>query len=160
MLVGLVELREPWLMVDLIRWFELYPCGQFVLGPRLLPLSRLTRSTQVCKPWRRELEARGFCSTTVQLCSALAKGVDAERLGQSQRLRQSPLRRRASTQRTTLWGTSAQERDGAAFLEKSRKWKGGLHEWLQAASQAPPPPIPLATPLKSVARPVKQIATP
>ena len=92
-----------------MRWGDLYTRVQFVPGPQHLSLSRLTRSTQVCKVWRIQLEARGFCNKTMQLCSALAKGVDVERLGQSQRLRKNPLRRLASTLWTTLWRTSAQE---------------------------------------------------
>ena len=39
---------------------------------------------QACKPWRRELEARGFCSRTLQLCVLLAEGRrDVERFGQN-----------------------------------------------------------------------------
>jgi len=37
----------------------------------------------VCRPWRGELEARGFCSKTVHLCSALAEGGDAALLRQN-----------------------------------------------------------------------------
>jgi len=97
----------------------------------LLSLSQLTRFTQVCKPWRRELEARSFCcSTTAQLCSALAWGGDAERL------RQNALRRLNASS-----GVDAERAlclDGVAFLEK---WEGcgegDMQEWLQAASQEP-----------------------
>jgi WD40 repeat protein len=82
----------------------------------------------VCKPWRRELEARGFCGRTVHLCSALTGGGDAGRL------QQNALRRLNSS-------TDDAERalclDGGAFLAKSLGWKGTLQEWLQAASQEP-----------------------
>jgi hypothetical protein len=83
----------------------------------------------VCKSWQREMESRGFCSKTVQLCSALAEGGDAEQLGQN------ALRRlNASTEEETnqsAWSNAS------AFLGKSIGWKGSLHEWLQAASQEP-----------------------
>jgi WD40 repeat protein len=82
---------------------------------------------QVCKSWRGELEAGGFCNTTAQLCSALAGGGDAARLGQN-----------------ALWRLNASsgvdaERDMhlMAFLAKSLGWKGSLQEWLQVASQEP-----------------------
>jgi len=113
-----------------IRWGELHLRGAVVPGALPLFLSRLTRFTQVCKPWRRELEApsRGFCCKTAQLCSTLAGGRNAGRLGQN------ALRRlNASTDDAE----QALCLDGGAFLEKSRGWKGSVHEWLQAASQEP-----------------------
>jgi WD40 repeat protein len=82
----------------------------------------------VCKPWRRELEARGFCGKTVQLCLELAGGGDAGRL------QQNALRRLDAS-------TDDAERalclDGGAFMAKSEGWKRTLQEWLQAASQEP-----------------------
>ena len=86
------------------------------------------KSTQVCRPWRRELEARGFCSRTAHLCSAFVVGGNVA-------LRQSALdalrQLNASDAKRSLgW-------DGVAFLEKSVGWKGSLREWLQAASQEP-----------------------
>jgi WD40 repeat protein len=83
---------------------------------------------QVCKSWRRELEGQGFCIKTTQICSALAKGGDAGRLGQN------ALRRvNAST------GQVARDvcLDVRAFLQKSQGWKGTRHQWLQMASQEP-----------------------
>ena len=87
----------------------------------------------VCKSWRRELEAWGVCSKTLQLCSTLAEGAEdsdrvAELLGQhaQQRLDAS---------------TGEPERsmclDTIAFLQRSRGWEGSLPAWLQAASQEP-----------------------
>ena len=81
----------------------------------------------MCKPWRRELEARGFCGKTAQLCLALAKGGDAERL-------LALLRSNASS------GVDAERAlclDGVTFLEKSGGGEGDMQEWLQAASQEP-----------------------
>ena len=112
-----------------MRWSELHRREQFFPGPQPLSLLRLTRLTQVCTPWRRELEARGFCCRTVHLCSALAEGGDLRRLWQNVERRLS-----AST------GDDAEPAlclDGAAFLEKSLRWKGNVQEWLQAASQEP-----------------------
>ncbi|KAJ1491397.1 quinon protein alcohol dehydrogenase-like superfamily [Baffinella frigidus] len=82
----------------------------------------------VCKEWRREMEARGFCSKTVQLCSALAGGGDFQSLGQI------ALRRLHAS-------TGDAERtfyiEARAFLQRSCGGEGGLREWLQAASQEP-----------------------
>ena len=124
-LVGIVVPREPWLIVDL------YPRGctgtkcTLSLCPSL-SFSRLTRLTQVCKSWRRELETRGFCRKTVQLCSVLAGGGDAESL-----LLKTLLRLDASS------GDDIERAEGGAFLEKSLSVEGSLPEWLQAASQEP-----------------------
>jgi hypothetical protein len=97
----------------------------------LLPLVGLEGGIQcfhVCKSWRCELEALGFCNKTVQLCSALAEGGDAESL-------------RQNSQRRLNASTDDAERAlclaGGAFLEKSEEWEGSLQEWLQAASQEP-----------------------
>ena len=98
------------------------------LCPRF-SFSRLTRLTQVCKSWRGELEARGFCRKTVQLYSVVFGGGDAERLGQS------ALRRLNAN--TDDDAERALCLDGGAFLAKSLGWKGSLQEWLQAASQEP-----------------------
>ena len=98
------------------------------LCPRF-SFSRLTRLTQVCKSWRWELEARGFCRKTVQLYSVVFGGGDAERLGQN------ALRRlNASTDDDAERALCL---DGGAFLAKSLVWKGNLQAWLQAASQEP-----------------------
>jgi len=96
------------------------PCG----GPYPLTLHR----KQVCKSWRRDMEARGFCRKTVQLCSELAEGGNTERLGQN------ALRRLNAS-------TGDAERvvcnDANALLQRSKGWEGTLPEWLQAASQEP-----------------------
>ena len=98
--------------------------------PLLLPLVGLEGGVQcfhVCKSWRGELEAGGFCNTTAQLCSELAGGRDAERLWQN------ALRRLDSSS-----GVDAERAlNGGAFLHKWMRWKGSLQEWLQAASQEP-----------------------
>ena len=98
------------------------------LCPRL-SFSRLTRLTQVCKSWRGELEARGFCRKTVQLCSALAGGGDAESLRQNALLRLDSSSGDDTERAMCL--------DGGAFLAKWAEREGNLQEWLQAASQEP-----------------------
>ena len=100
--------------------------------PLLLPLVGPEGTVQcfhVCKSWREELKAGGFCNSTAHLCSALSGGEDAERLGQN----------------TLLWrlvaSTDDAKRalclDGGAFLEKWEDCQGDMQEWLQAASQEP-----------------------
>ena len=100
--------------------------------PLLLPLVGPEGTVQcfhVCKSWRGELEAGGFCSMTAHLCSELAGGRHAEHL------RQNALRRpNASTGDDAGRALSL---EGVAFLEKSLDWKGSLQEWVQAASQEP-----------------------
>ena len=112
-----------------MRWGEVYTRLQFVPGPQPLSLSRLNRLTQVCKSWRGELEAVGFCGKTAQLCLELAEG------GNAAHLVGNVLRRmQAST------GDNAERvscYDIAQFLTDSLRWKGSLQEWLQAASQEP-----------------------
>ena len=113
-------------------------------APASLFLSRLTRLAQVCKPWRRELEARGFCNRTAKLCTALAEGGDAARLGQNalRRLNASTddaeralcLDGDAFLEKWEGEGSDSEEWEGS---EKSLGWKGSLQEWLQAASQEP-----------------------
>ena len=66
---------------------------------------------RVCKAWMGEMEARGFCSKTVQLCSALTEGGKFHGLGQNP--------------------------DANAFVQRSWACSGSLHQWLQAASQEP-----------------------
>ena len=110
-----------------MRWGGMYPRLQFVPGPQPLSLSRLTRLPQVCKSWRGELEARGFCGKTAQLCLELAEGGKAAR--------QKALRRLNAitdddAERALCW-------DVGAFLEKWERGEGGMQEWLQAASQEP-----------------------
>jgi len=110
------------------RWGELHPRGAVVPGAPPPPLSRLKRFTQVCKPWRRELEARGFCGKTVPLCSALADPGDAE-LGQNARRR---LDASTDDDAERAWCL-----DGSDFVEKWEGFEGDMQEWLQAASQEP-----------------------
>jgi len=82
----------------------------------------------VCKSWRRELQARGVCSKTLQLCSVLAEDGDVKRLGKN-------------AQRRLDASTDDAERamclDANAFLQRSRGREGDLPVWLQAASQEP-----------------------
>ena len=80
----------------------------------------------VCAPWRRELEARGFCNKTVRLCSALAGGMGVGRLGQIAQRRLDG----SEDERTRCV-------EACEFLQGSSGWKGSLHAWLQAASQEP-----------------------
>jgi WD40 repeat protein len=98
----------------------------------LLPLVGPEGAVQcfhVCKSWREELEAGGFCSKTSHLCSALAEGGDAARLGQNA-LRSLDASSGDDAERALCL-------DGGAFLEKWLGRKGSLQEWLQAASQEP-----------------------
>jgi len=103
------------------------------VDPCKLPSFLLVISSlpQVCRPWRRELEARGCCSRTAHLCSALVEGGHVE-------LRQNALDAlRRLTASTGFDGKRSLCLDGVAFLDKSVGWKGSLQEWLQAASQEP-----------------------
>ena len=95
-------------------------------------LEGAAKTFQVCKVWRRELEARGFCNRTVQMCAAHAEHTPGYYL----RLRKNALRR------LNVSACHAEREfcfDTLAFLEK---WLGtyqktSLREWLQAASQEP-----------------------
>ena len=82
----------------------------------------------VCKSWRWEMEARGFCNKTVQLCWNLAEG------GQVARLWEYAQRRRDAS-------TGGLERslceDVCGFLQRTWGRDCSLAEWLQAASQEP-----------------------
>jgi len=98
----------------------------------LLPLVGPEGAVQcfhVCKSWRGELQAGGFCGKTAQLCSALAKG------GGAARLRQNAQRRLDASSGDDIERAMCLE--GVAFLKESSLWKGSVHEWLQAASQEP-----------------------
>ena len=127
------------------REFEL---EQLLVGPsedtlqRVLPLilERVTEGAakcfQTCRSWRREMEDRGCCQRTLQLCSILAKK-DAQHDTDHvlERLGRNALRRLNES-------SSEAERaaclDASAFLHKSLGCKGGgVHEWLQACSQEP-----------------------
>ena len=113
------------------------------VAPEGLPAFIRALCALVCKAWRRELEARGFCNKTVALCSALAEGGDVERLWQNVQLRLDA--RTGDIDRAMC-------RDASAFLEKLQpekvlptewwktplaRWEGSLCDWLQAASQEP-----------------------
>jgi len=115
--------------------------GQTRVGPsddtlqRILPFvvehvgaAAVLRCSQACKPWRLELEARGFCHKTVQLCLALAGGEDFEFLQRNvlQRLNAS-----------NDQAERAEWSDANAFLQRSWGGEGSLHQLLQAASQEP-----------------------
>ena len=83
---------------------------------------------EVCNPWSRELEARGFCSRTVRLCSAIAGGGDVERIEQ------------IAIQLFKASSGDVDEdfyHDAVALLGNLLGWEGSLHECLQAASQEP-----------------------
>ncbi|KAJ1488482.1 quinon protein alcohol dehydrogenase-like superfamily [Baffinella frigidus] len=83
----------------------------------------------VCKSWRRELESRGFCNRTVQLCSALAETGDADRLWHQAQRR---------LHRSMLPPDQDFCMEACAFLKKhSGGGKWSLREWLQATSQEP-----------------------
>jgi len=115
--------------------------GQTRVGPsgdtlqRVIPFvvehvgaAAVLRCSQACKPWRLELEARGFCYKTLQLCSSLARG------GQFEHHQRNVLQRlNASSGQAerAVWS------DANAFLQRSWGWEGSLHQLLQAASQEP-----------------------
>jgi len=85
------------------------------------------RCCLACKPWRRELETQGFCLKTFQLCSTLAQGGKLEQL-QIFVKRVNGSKGQADQ---AVW------LDANAFVQRSWVWSGGLHSWLQAASQEP-----------------------
>ncbi|KAJ1493556.1 quinon protein alcohol dehydrogenase-like superfamily [Baffinella frigidus] len=103
--------------------------------------------SQACKPWRHELETRGFCSRTCQLLLTLAS-VNRPQLGHEDedpdeeedeapevrvlfaRLGHNALQRLAAN--PSSWMVSAN-----SFLQRRWDWRGSLHEWLQFASQEP-----------------------
>ena len=116
-----------------VEWMRVGPSEETL--QRVLPLvlervgpAGILQCFLVGQSWRRELQARGVCSKTMQLCSVLAEGGNVERLGQN-------------AQRRLGASTDDAERatclDADAFLQRSRGWKGGVAEWLQAASQEP-----------------------
>jgi len=89
------------------------------------------RCSQACKPWRLELEARGLCYKTLQLCLTLAQGEEFEHLQRNvlQRLNAS-----SGPGERAVWS------DANAFLQRSwgwGGWGGSLYQRLQAASQEP-----------------------
>jgi WD40 repeat protein len=98
----------------------------------LVGLEGAVQCFQVCKSWRGELKAGGFCNRTVQLGSALVEGGNAESL------RQNSLRRLDASSDDAERALCL---DGGAFLDKYEEWEWqGSHkyeEWLQAASQEP-----------------------
>ena len=93
--------------------------------PPPLFFSRPTRLIKVCKPWRRELEKRGFCNKTLELCSTLAEGWDVARL-----MEYAQRRLEASTVDAERIVFS----QAIAFLYRSSGRMGSLPEWLHAAS--------------------------
>jgi len=108
-----------------------------------------------CRAWRRELEARGFCRTTWQLCSTLTAKNLAARNNEDDHDREvrricARLARNALQRPPLSLGTVAAcqgnlERtpsslllDANAFLQRSWGWGATtVHEYLQAASQEP-----------------------
>jgi hypothetical protein len=96
---------------------------------------------QTCRAWRRELEGRGLCRRTWQLCSTNAKVNKQDQAGESihamdviiQRLTRNGLRRRDAS---TLTAEQVSWLDANAFVQRW-DWHGTTHERLQAASQEP-----------------------
>ena len=90
---------------------------------------------RTCRAWRRELEGRGFCRRTWQLCSTGATGshnsawVDCMKM----RLEHNGLRHLDAS---TLTAEQVPWFDANAFMQRWN-WEGTLHERLQAASQEP-----------------------
>ena len=117
--------------------------GKTRVGPsddtlqRMLPFvvehvgaAAVLRCSQACKPWRLELEARGFCHRTVKLCLTLAEGDDLR----NEHLQRNVLQRLNASDNQAeraVWS------DANAFLQRSWEGEGSLHQWLQAASQEP-----------------------
>ena len=126
-----------------VEWTRLGPSKDTL--QRVLPLllersepegttpSILPQFFRLCKSWELELEARGVCRKTVQLCSALSTSQEFEDFD---RLRESA-ERRAAEDRDELGFERSIWLDTMSFLEKSWRWEGSLHEWLQRASQEP-----------------------
>ena len=104
----------------------------------------LLQCSQASKAWRQELQARGFCPKTLQLCSTLVRGGKFEHLQEIvlQRLNASSgpaeravwLEANAFLQSSWKENGDFHERLQAAWVSTSG-W--GLHKWLQAASQEP-----------------------
>ena len=90
----------------------------------------------VCKGWMQVLEGRGMCRRTTQLCSTLAQDGTHATLAQNalQRLRGS--NPGAPTRALCLDSNSFLQRS-CERLQRVSGWKGGLLDWLQAASQEP-----------------------
>jgi hypothetical protein len=68
-------------MMFKVRWTRVGPSDDTLQRVLPLVLDRVgpeggAKCLLVCKSWRREMEARGVCTKTLQLCSALAEGGD------------------------------------------------------------------------------------
>ena len=89
--------------------------------------------SQVCKPWRRELEALGFCTRTFQLCAALVDGEDLRWRGFRLQRKLRRLTKRTGRAEQVMW------MDVNALVQRPWGWTSSatFHEWLQAASQEP-----------------------
>jgi hypothetical protein len=118
-----------------VQWTRVGPSEDTLHGVLPLVLERVGQDGavcyRVCKPWRRELEARGFCNRTFRLCAALAKGGGAQ--GRLETLAKQRLHASTGVERE-FWS------DATAFLMRGQKWRvrsWSLHEWLQGASQEP-----------------------
>ena len=142
-----------------------FSMGRTRVGPtddtlqRLLPFvvehggpGVVLRLFQTCRPWRQELEARGFCRQTFQLCTSLAAirpapedDGDGEPIGEAEGSPDPEMDRlfeRLSIALQRLSSGSDQAGhafflDANAFLQRWWGWSGSLHQWLQAASQEP-----------------------
>ena len=93
---------------------------------------------RTCKAWRRELEGRGFCRRTWQLCSTGATGnfddsASVDFMKMKMRLTHNGLRHLDAG---SLTAEQVPWFDANAFMQRW-SWQGTLHERLQAASQEP-----------------------
>ena len=117
----------------------------FVLGRRAL--GGAAQCYQICRPWRQQLEARGFCNKTFQLCSKLAAEPLEAAGDQEEKNEYDPMRSqltRPAQKALQRLNASTREAERAmclasnAFVQRSWgqwAWKDDLQEWLQAASQ-------------------------
>ena len=94
------------------------------------------RCSQACKPWRLELEARGFCHKTVFLCLTLLHFdfEDFKHFEEFEQLQQDVLRRLTASSGEA---ERAVRLDANEFLQRVWGRECSLHQWLQAASQEP-----------------------
>ena len=124
-----------------VEWTRVGPSNDTLQRVLPLVLERVgpaggVRCFLVCKAWRSELEERGFCSKTVQLCSAIAE--ESAEVWPLERLGQCAERRLGASSGET---EEAMCSDAISFLERWMGWVGSLPhslpEWLQAASQEP-----------------------
>jgi len=96
---------------------------------------------QTCKPWRDELEARGFCHRTLQLCWTLASVNGAPPEEDADPDEEAPevcmLFARLGRNFSPDASTGAWMLEANALLQRCWGARASLHEWLQRASQEP-----------------------